>query len=335
MGATAILLVACAVAGFSWLKDRELRRGQAELRGLVAMGSRIEGAREADAIAVTLCDAVVRTFGFRRGAVALGVEGGSAGAAIAAHGPALVRRLDPVADRELDERLPGARNVVVVPLVADAQALGVLALEWPADRISGRTLAMVGQYAAHAGLALRNAQLVAEVERLATTDSLTGLANRRVLEETLLRETGRAERSGAPLSVLVVDADHFKAVNDTYGHQTGDDVLRHVAAVLRRESRAGDLAARYGGEEFVVVLPECSLEEALAAAERLRRAMPEGAPVAFTVSIGVATAPQHAADAEGLVARADAALYRAKRGGRNRVVAAGGRVRTPARAVAV
>lgn len=163
------------------------------------------------------------------------------------------------------------------------------------------------------------------IDRLARTDSLTGLANRRSLDEALHREIARAARLGECLSVIMADLDRFKSINDRYGHSTGDHVLAAAAAVFGTQSRAYDLAARYGGEEFVLLLPGTATDDAIAAAERIRKKVaqmnvPDCSRV-ITISLGVATwitgeAPQE------FISRADAALYRAKSSGRNRVEAA-------------
>jgi len=133
------------------------------------------------------------------------------------------------------------------------------------------------------------------------------------------------------LALVLIDIDHFKAVNDTHGHQQGDEVLRHVAAALRRVSRATDTPARYGGEELAVVLPDTDLDGAFAAGEHVRREVESlrvpratGAPLQVTVSVGVAAATARHAEGAALIAAADAALYDAKRGGRNRTVRASG-----------
>jgi len=175
------------------------------------------------------------------------------------------------------------------------------------------------------GLEAANAELL----RLSTTDSLTQLANRRRFDRLLDDEIRRARRSGSPLSVLLADIDHFKRVNDSYGHPFGDECLRQVAAVLAAHcQRAGDVAARYGGEEFVVLLPGLDAGQAIALAESIRCAITQlqlqhgEQPVALTISLGVATlTPALVAPAD-LLAAADAALYQAKNGGRNRVVLA-------------
>ena len=158
---------------------------------------------------------------------------------------------------------------------------------------------------------------------MAATDGLTAIANRRTFESTLEREIARAQRHAEPVSLVMVDIDHFKALNDSHGHQAGDDVLRNVAAALACECREFDLAARYGGEEFAIVLPGCTAEESLVIAERFRRVV-SAAPtvVPITASAGVATYPDHAKDADELVRVADEALYESKRAGRDRVTAA-------------
>ena len=167
----------------------------------------------------------------------------------------------------------------------------------------------------------------ARLERLAHTDPLTQLLNRRALTDRLQQEMERAMRYDATLALLMVDLDHFKAVNDTHGHLVGDDVLRDVARLLRETIRTTDIAARYGGEEFLVLLPETDDGGAEAFAERIRVAVEahpfeggSGAVLRLTASLGVAVFPApRVVTAEDLLVRADAALYRAKADGRNRV----------------
>jgi diguanylate cyclase (GGDEF)-like protein len=165
------------------------------------------------------------------------------------------------------------------------------------------------------------------IAQLARTDALTGLANRRTLHEALQREIARARRLGEPLSVIIADLDHFKSINDEYGHMTGDQALAQAAAVFGSQLRPYDLAARYGGEEFVLLLPGASTEGAIAVAERVRKGIADiqlaGCPRRITASLGVASWIATETPEE-FVGRADAALYRAKSAGRNRVEAAPG-----------
>lgn len=177
-------------------------------------------------------------------------------------------------------------------------------------------------------------EVSAELDRLARTDALTGIANRRAFFDVLGIEFRRSRRYGRQLSVLMLDLDHFKAVNDEWGHPFGDHVLRQTADVIAANVRESDLLGRYGGEEFALALPETGEEHALAVGEKLRAAVeahefrtptvpPSGQPpVHLTVSIGVASLPvEEDQDEVELIGRADRALYEAKRTGRNRVVA--------------
>jgi two-component system, cell cycle response regulator len=167
----------------------------------------------------------------------------------------------------------------------------------------------------------------ARLEALAHTDALTQVLNRRALSLRLAAEIDRAKRYDSVVTLLMIDIDHFKRVNDTHGHLVGDDVLRTIASVLRHEVRSADVVARYGGEEFVVVLPETDHAGAIVFAERIRERIERetfgeenGVHLRLTTSIGVAAFPASGVDrAEELLARADAALYRAKAEGRNRV----------------
>jgi diguanylate cyclase (GGDEF)-like protein len=188
-----------------------------------------------------------------------------------------------------------------------------------------------------ASIALENVRLHRLVARQASTDGLTELANRREFEDSLENEISRAERFGGTLALILADLDNFKQVNDRFGHQAGDEVLRSFADILRETVRDIDVAARYGGEEFAILLPQTDIGGAEALAERLReavesRAMAEAGdgPVTVTSSFGVASFPE-ASTGLGLFAAADEALYRAKRAGKNCVVCAqaNGPVRAP------
>ena len=235
--------------------------------------------------------------------------------------PTLVRTLE---GSVFERLLPSGRNVVIVPIVAEGEGLGIMLAEWGRGsraQIPAVTVETLAQSASQAAVALRNAALLSEVEHLATRDGLTGLANRRLFEETLEREVARSHRRRAPLALVVLDVDHFKDVNDTVGHQAGDAVLREVAQAMVGNTKASDLPARYGGDEFVVLLPDCTRADALRVAERLRAAVAaEVSAVPVTVSAGVGAMPDNAGNGERLVAAADAALYAAKREGRDRSV---------------
>ncbi|HST64190.1 MAG TPA: diguanylate cyclase [Mycobacteriales bacterium] len=164
-----------------------------------------------------------------------------------------------------------------------------------------------------------------ELDRMTRTDALTGLFNRRHLDEELVRQYSVAYRNATPVALLLLDIDHFKTVNDTYGHPAGDAVLQEFGRRLGGQVRAGDVAGRWGGEEFLVVLPGADLPAALAVAERIRRAtsgrpvLVDGMSIPLTVSAGCALGPLDTPEEQ--VARADAALYEAKVSGRNRTVA--------------
>jgi diguanylate cyclase (GGDEF)-like protein len=186
--------------------------------------------------------------------------------------------------------------------------------------------------AEQAAVSIENVGLHEMVERQAVTDELTGLFNRRRFQEAMSTEVERSRRFGQPLGLVLLDLDDFKTVNDTYGHQQGDLVLREIARVLRETSREIDEPARYGGEELAVVLPGTDLEGAYNLAERVRLGIEEltlpvldgDGALRVTASFGVATLPGSADDMRGLVAAADDALYRAKRAGKNRTVRAEG-----------
>jgi diguanylate cyclase (GGDEF)-like protein len=162
-------------------------------------------------------------------------------------------------------------------------------------------------------------------EEQASTDHLTGLANRRRFERQLEREVARTARHGRPFSLITIDIDHFKQVNDSYGHEAGDEAIKTLARVLQQGTRGIDLAARIGGEEFAVILTETNLSGAVEVAERLRvtlKSVEIQAVGQIAASFGVAECPSQAETARELVARADAALYEAKREGRDRVARA-------------
>ena len=193
------------------------------------------------------------------------------------------------------------------------------------DAFTARELRLLRIYCNHAAVAIENAIVYERVENLAATDALTGLFNRRYLDGALERELARAIRSDSNLALLMLDIDHFKSFNDTYGHAMGDLVLKKVATTLSDGLRQADVLARFGGEEFVVVLPQVTAADALDSAERIRAAVaranihPGGEKKGVTVSIGLAMFHDQSHTAGTLLEAADQALYRAKNLGRNRV----------------
>jgi diguanylate cyclase (GGDEF)-like protein len=183
-------------------------------------------------------------------------------------------------------------------------------------------LEMVQSVSFHLGMRLATLRSMASSERAASTDPLTGLANRRTME----RQVEALSRRGQLFSVVIVDIDHFKKLNDTHGHETGDKAIKAVASLLRRSIREQDLVCRFGGEEFVFILPGFAAEEALGVYNRIQRDLPgalqrSSLPL-FTLSAGVAD-HSHGGDFESILCLADQALYQAKNSGRNRAVQAG------------
>jgi diguanylate cyclase (GGDEF)-like protein len=221
------------------------------------------------------------------------------------------------------------RCLAAVPLRSAAGVIGVLAV-W-SSRVPSfqpeplELLSLMGPYAA---VHLHHAREYGSIKETAERDPLTHLRNRRAFEDVFAAESARYERYGRPLSLLVIDLDHFKNVNDRHGHEAGDEVLRRTARVIQTCVRDVDTAARLGGEEFVVLMPETSLRSAMEAAERIRAAVAaspvdwHGTSIPVHASLGVAAAPELVATPAELIASADAALYVAKGEGRNRVVAA-------------
>ncbi|MBI2897139.1 MAG: diguanylate cyclase [Deltaproteobacteria bacterium] len=225
-------------------------------------------------------------------------------------------------------RLDGMQSLVILPLVASDQAIGSLTIAASRRDAFGASVRPILEIISNQmAVCIANAQMLRRLEELATTDGLTGLCNHRVFQEELDSRLKSAARFGRKLSVILLDIDHFKRVNDEHGHPVGDAVLRLTARLLERCKRETDLVARYGGEEFVVVCEETDRKGAALLAERIRREL-EGQPLVIdggklrvTCSLGMATYPLDAEEKADLVSRADQALYQAKRGGRNRAIA--------------
>jgi len=235
---------------------------------------------------------------------------------------------DLVLQREFPNQY-ATRSCIIVPLKGGGRVRGVLNL---ADKRGGGRfdedidLPVVEQIAELIGASIYNVELYQEMERRAKTDPLTGLANRRTLEEALVRETGRRRRYGSPLTVLMIDVDNLKAINDQYGHEAGDAILKNLAATIAETVRSVDVPGRWtGGDEFLVILPGTSAAQAHRLAERLlarAKAMPvirAGQHLVTGLSIGVA---EHRREEppEAFLGRVDKALYAAKQGGRDQIV---------------
>jgi len=218
-----------------------------------------------------------------------------------------------------------------IPILAQGEALGILHIQATDEEpeLAEVEMSFNTTFASQVGLSVANIRLREALRTQSIKDPLTGLYNRRYLQELLDREIRRATRSSQPLGVLMLDLDHFKNFNDTYGHEAGDAVLRETASLLVRSIRAEDFVCRFGGEEFVVILPTADLRATTSRAERIRSKL-RSLMVSYagqslgpvTVSIGVAGLPIHGTADKILLQAADAALYRAKREGRDRVIIA-------------
>lgn len=232
---------------------------------------------------------------------------------------------------------PVSSYTVCIPMVAQGETVGVLHMQEEAAHPGGAAapsgsplperVRLATTIAEQVSLSLANLRLREALRNQSIRDPLTGLFNRRYLDDSLQREVRRATRKTRPLAVLMLDLDHFKRFNDTFGHEAGDMLLRHLGSFLQSYIRADDLAFRYGGEEFVVILPEATLDSARQRAEKLVKDFKRldvqyrGQTLGpLTVSVGLAAFPEHGDSAEAVLRAADQALYRAKAEGRDRVV---------------
>lgn len=330
----------------------ELRKSRDELRrGLDRLGETLSSTHDLEGMFSVILDTAAITLGAKSGAVYLlspsgrdvrlevarGYEAperatlrigeGVAGRSAAGLSVLLPSERDPVSPSRPVE--PAAPTAIAVPLIRGDRTMGVLALYGRSipEPFVQEDVATLGSFAAQASVAVENVLLHKEAQRLSITDGLTGVWNRRYLQLTLTKEIERAQRFGRPLSVLMMDIDHFKLVNDAHGHQVGDEVLveltRRTMSTIRGQI---DSLARYGGEEFIVVLPETPSDGAKVVADKILAVIrhrpfveDEGAGVPLTVSIGVAAFPEDGSTADELVRAADLAMYRAKEAGRDRV----------------
>ncbi len=242
--------------------------------------------------------------------------------------PYLIQNLqtDPAYTTAIQKDAPDVKAAIVAPLVLKNQVLGALSLESDhAGAFNENDLRLLVSFAATATAAIHNANLHSEVQKLAITDSLTGLYNRRGFYELGQREVERSRRYRRPLVAIMMDIDHFKFINDFYGHPAGDQVLQAVAKRCGENLRRIDILGRFGGDEFTFLLPETDMFIASGVAERVRQCvanrpvMTEATPVNVSVSLGIARATATTPDLDVLISRADSAMYTAKKEGRNRV----------------
>jgi two-component system, cell cycle response regulator len=330
----------------------ELKSSRDELsRGLERLGATLRSTHDLDAMLGVVLDSAATTLGAKSGAVFLlsgrsfkmevakafqlspdaELKPGRGVAGRAALGSPVLFPGDPEITPDMDIE-PVTNTAVAVPLVRADRIIGVLALyhRMVPEPFNRRDAATLASFAGQASVAIENVLLHREAQRLSITDGLTGVWNRRYLQLTLAKEIDRAQRFGRPLSVLMIDIDRFKDVNDAMGHPRGDEVLveltRRILAQIRTQI---DFLTRYGGEEFIVVLPETPADGAMVVAEKIRQAIAgetftsDGQPpVEVTVSIGAATFPEDGSSMQDLIAAADRAMYRAKEAGRDRVEAA-------------
>jgi len=229
--------------------------------------------------------------------------------------------------RVLPDGFPEPLSIFALPLYINGRLQGIaMAVSERKEAFNHVHIEQIEVYLNQASETLSKAMLHEEIKQLAFTDGLTGLYNHRRFQERLEEEIKRAERYGEPLSLILLDIDHFKKVNDTYGHPAGDAVLKKLAALIRKTVREIDFPARYGGEEFALIILKSKAKDAEKIAERLRKTVQkrviktESTEISVTLSLGIASYPDDATTREELIERADQALYKAKHSGRNRTV---------------
>lgn len=342
-------LIALTTATFSSVNERDLRRRRYDLEALAMLASKLESARGAVEVGEELVQATVDLVEAKR-ALLLGERPDGSVELLASIGlveppdrtvettpssvishchaerrPTLSAGLAAEDDPWLVQALPSAGNLIVLPLTVDGRPVGTLVVEHDqvrSSRVERRVVSILERFASQTALALRGAWLLETVQAQASQDGLTGVANRRSFDLALDLEVQRARRGAGPVSLILFDIDHFKVLNDTYGHQAGDQVLCDVAAALRQHCRDIDTVARYGGEEFAAILPQCAEGAALQTAQRLLVELAQTSTIApVTASAGVATWGPNFEETAELLAVADAALFRSKRAGRNRATA--------------
>lgn len=235
--------------------------------------------------------------------------------------------ISPSAPLQSVDQAPAPRSLIAAPLAIRKQILGILAVSETRREapFNADDLQLLELFAQQSAIAIQNAQFFEEINRLAVTDGLTGIFNHRQVTSLTLQELERARRYSMPFSLCMFDIDHFKHINDQYGHRTGDKVLRWLAQLCKNALRFNDIVGRYGGEEFLILLPNTPFSAAMQCAERLRQQVDQAAfqneqsQIKITISMGVATWSATTETVESLLEAADKALYHSKQTGRNRV----------------
>ncbi len=308
-------------------KVAELMQRQNELEMATnRISSAISGTLELESILQSAVEEVGSALNARKAALVLWQEGTNMPESMSIYERPEGVRPDHASKESLDDDVGQDINqgLLEVPISYRGATIGELVVEDDANsRIwEDEEVLMVRTASDQLAVAISHARLFRQVQTQAMTDSLTGLYNHRYFQERLDRETKLADRRDEPVSLILLDLDHLKQINDSHGHRSGDMALCHVAAIMRSVVSEVDVCARYGGEEFVVILPHCDRVDAIKVAERLRESI-ASSPVErvgqITASIGVATYPQGAKSKEELVEIADRAMYLAKAAGRNRV----------------
>jgi diguanylate cyclase (GGDEF)-like protein len=328
----------------------EAKRTRDELSVLYDAAKAVSSSLEMESVLETLVQVPCRAFGYEYGAILLVDERTGELVVEATHGyspgtrgyrvssgkgiTGWVQRTgtsELVADVRADPRYiavsPQAAAELAVPLIREGRVIGVFNVESARPGALGeRDVNILTALAGYATIAIQNARLFAQTEHLAATDGLTGLFNHRHLHQAMERMLERCRRDERPVALIMLEIDNFKRYNDTYGHQRGDEVLRIVAEMLRKGSRATDIVARYGGDEFMIVLPDTGKDTAGEIGERLRRAIEaypfrlgENIVTNVTLSVGVAASPDDGDTVDRLVDAVDRAQYSAKRSGGNKV----------------
>jgi len=308
--------------------ERRLEKAVGNLNALYRIARELSDTLSTDRVIETVVRDVRETFGMARTELFLLAPDGALRPVMRI--PAGETGVDPEGLRAFLEA-PGPVQQgprILLPIRAKGRVLGILLVDQPppARPLDPDDLNTMNSLATQAGIAVENARLYEAKEQLSRTDGLTQLYNHRFFQERVQEEIKRADRFRQKLSLVMFDVDDFKRINDSHGHQTGDQVLRRVARIVHDCLREVDVPARYGGDEFAIILPDTDLRDGVEVAERLRRAVAKhpilaaGTPIAITISLGVATRlPQSPLSSEEVIKMADQALLEAKRQGRNAV----------------